>query len=460
MAGRVDETLAAAAPSLTEDDLAAHRGARARAVLRALASRDLARRPARGPAGAARRDPVRRRLPTERPVGQARDAPRASRGRRSCSSAESSCCAVSRWREKQRPRVRRGALARPSCSGWPRARSTWSTRWCGRARSSARWRTCSACRSRSASRASRRDAPRAHPQHDRRGSGLGLGRRWRVLQSERAPAGRRAAGHRCAHAVDRHHPSGRLRGVRRGRAGRAGRGRVPRARARRRDALHPRSHLGAAPPGRRHLRQGAWRTTSRGGGAPRRRCARPTRTSRRCTPRSGRRTSRSPASSRPSTRCSGRRRSSPGDFAAAQLYVSPSLERLLGRSLPARPACAQAAWRAAVHPDDVPVAESPATTPWRRRTGRRSTASWRTRRRRALGARPAAGQPARGRTAAGLRIAHRTSPSGGAWRRSCCAATAPPTAGSPTRSDEQRTAQPAPARRSATRVSRPGASQP
>ena len=42
----------------------------------------------------------------------------------------------------------------------------------------------------------------------------------------------------------------------------------------------------------------------------------------------------------------------PGNFAAAQLYVSPSLERLLGRSLPADPARALAAWRAAVHPDD------------------------------------------------------------------------------------------------------------
>jgi PAS domain S-box-containing protein len=48
----------------------------------------------------------------------------------------------------------------------------------------------------------------------------------------------------------------------------------------------------------------------------------------------------------------------PGDFAGAQLYVSPSLERLIGRSLPAEPAHALAVWRAAVHPDDVLVADA------------------------------------------------------------------------------------------------------
>ena len=48
----------------------------------------------------------------------------------------------------------------------------------------------------------------------------------------------------------------------------------------------------------------------------------------------------------------------PGDFAAAQLYVSPSLERLLGRSVPDDPLQAQEVWRAAVHPDDIPVADA------------------------------------------------------------------------------------------------------
>jgi PAS domain-containing protein len=48
----------------------------------------------------------------------------------------------------------------------------------------------------------------------------------------------------------------------------------------------------------------------------------------------------------------------PGDFGAGQLYVSPSLERLLGRCLPADPATALAVWRAAVHPDDVLVADA------------------------------------------------------------------------------------------------------
>jgi PAS domain S-box-containing protein len=48
----------------------------------------------------------------------------------------------------------------------------------------------------------------------------------------------------------------------------------------------------------------------------------------------------------------------PGNFDAAQLYVSPALERLLGRSLPEDPARAKAVWRAAVHPDDLAVAEA------------------------------------------------------------------------------------------------------
>jgi PAS domain S-box-containing protein len=48
----------------------------------------------------------------------------------------------------------------------------------------------------------------------------------------------------------------------------------------------------------------------------------------------------------------------PGNFAAADFYVSPSLERLLGRVLPTDPVRAKAAWREAVHPDDIAVAEA------------------------------------------------------------------------------------------------------
>ncbi len=96
----------------------------------------------------------------------------------------------------------------------------------------------------------------------------------------------------------------------------------------------------------------------------------------------------------------------PGDFAAAQLYVSPSLERLLGCSVPDDPVRAQEVWRAAVHPDDIPVADAALEDTLKAKDG---TAEYRVRghrRGRALGARQAAGQPPRGWSAPGVWVAH------------------------------------------------------
>jgi PAS domain S-box-containing protein len=48
----------------------------------------------------------------------------------------------------------------------------------------------------------------------------------------------------------------------------------------------------------------------------------------------------------------------PSNFGAAQLYISPALERLIGRCLPADPLRARDAWRDMVHPDDIAVAQA------------------------------------------------------------------------------------------------------